>query len=347
MTNLSNLYYSGIPNHSRYNRRIAQLVTKRSETLQFVTAAVGLSLGLNILASVLYSKVPLKLALPISLIGLVLLALASYLAMWRGSDYREIVPILIISEIGNQGPHELRRTFALVSGCGYGVTQEISKIMIDESGPIIDDRKISRVEYLSTETMLWLSICQGYKEGWYFPDVAAENLNVSWAEGAASATETETLDLKNSVPLTAHPFSKQRNNKSTFQAPKGTRLKITRDELRSSTFKLINDYVTLSCELKWQGKGFPNFVINSPWVPRHKQQHQVVYNLTINVKYTWRAKIPFNGRSMEYMRWAERMVDYLLHELSFRSFELDREQHWRNKEIEAIEKLLGVSRWKQ
>jgi len=186
----------------------------------------------------------------------------------------------------------------------------------------------------------------GFRDGWYFPVLAGDDLNVSWVEGATPTADTVELDLGNAVDIDHHPFGRLQYRRSTFRVPEGTRLVITRDEIqRTSALVLTNGFATVRCQIEWQGKGPFGFVNKSAWAPQGKGQDQVVYRLLVDVSYTWRAKVPFYRKSLEYMRWAERLADYLISEVSFRSFEYESDRYWRNKEVELVEKLLGVSRW--
>lgn len=343
---LNKIYYSGSPDYSRYLRRIDRLVEKRKEALQFVTAAVGLSLGINLLASVLYNYVPQRIFLPSTVGCLLVVIVIAYLSMWGNMNSRESAPVLFISERTMTAPPQLKRIFALVTGGGFGVTLEASEILIKETGPMTADREFERIEFLVVETLLWWVICGGFREGWYFPGLNSENLNVSWVEGGTSTTGSVKLDLGNAINIDQHPFVRLRNRQSAFLAPKGTKIVIKRDERRRiSTLTLMNDFVTVRCHIEWQGKGFPDFVNRSVWVPRGKGQDQVVYSVVVEVLYSWRSKLPFSKKSIEHMRWAERIADYLFSELSFRSFEDDRDRYWHTREVETVEKLLGISRW--
>lgn len=343
---MPDLYYSASPDQSRYLRRMDRLGAKRNEAVLFATAAVGLGLGINLLASVLYATVPQYLALPLTVAGLLVLIVIAYLTMWRDMDSRESAPVLLISERAQNNPPKLSRVFALVSGGGFGITLEASQILIAETGPITTDQDRDRIEFLTAETLLWWLICSGFREGWYFPDLAAENLNVSWVEGATPTTGTVELDLCDAVGADYHPFGRLRDRYTKFLAPHGTQLAIKREETqRTSIVVLTNPFATVRCLLEWQGKGFPHFVIGSPWVPRGKGQDQVVFRLVVDVSYSLRSKMPFYGKSVEHMRWAERVADYLISEVSFRSFEHSQDRSWRNKDVESVERLLGVSRW--
>jgi hypothetical protein len=91
---LSKLYYSSSSDHSRYLRRMDRLGEKRDEALLFVTAAVGLSLGINLLSSALDSVLPVCLFWPLTGGGLLVVIAVSYLSMWRDTDSRESIPIL-------------------------------------------------------------------------------------------------------------------------------------------------------------------------------------------------------------------------------------------------------------
>lgn len=260
-------------------------------------------------------------------------------------DLGEHAPILLISQRLHATSPQLGRIYALVSGTGFGVTQEASAILLTQHSATTQ-RDIDQLELLVAETLLWWTICFGFRDGWYFPDIADDNLNISWVGGRTPSVGTAVLDLRTAINTHDHVFFNLKNCRTEFQAPEDTKLAIWNNEgLRTSCLELKNNFATVRCCMEWRGTGFPAFSRNSAWVPLGDGKNQVVYRLTVKTSYSWRTKIPLYRKAQEHVCWAERMADFLLSEVSFRSFERDREHSWRKKEVELVEKLLRTSRW--
>ena len=325
----------------RFGNRIAIIKERRTQALQFCLATILLSLIINLLSSILFQLVDIRVGFAIIAVSFLFLVPLILTGLWSGIDSSQTHALLfLVTRLPNG---DLKRLLALVPGIGYGISADVSKDLLRKGQPP-SRQFLGRWALEVAETVVWAVLSDIFREGWYLPGPTIDNINVSWVEPTKPKSGTEEVDLTTSLP-TEH-VARHSSHIRKLLVPKNTRLRLERDVSKSqSRLILENKYVIVSINLEWnfEAPDVKHSVV-SPWVPQDGQG-ALVYLVQVAIRYKWRNKVPYSRKADELATWAERLSDRLLDELSFRAFEREEEISWKRQEVEAVERLLGKSRW--
>jgi hypothetical protein len=301
-----------------------------------------LSLIINLLSSILFQLVDIRVGFTITAVSFLFLVPLILAGLWSGIDSSQTCALLfLVTRLPNG---DLKRLLALVpsTGIGYGISADVSRDLLRKGQP--SRQFLGRWALEVVETVVLAVLSDIFREGWYLPGPTIDNINVSWVEPTKPKSGTEELDSTALLP--AEHVARRSSHIRKLLVPKNTRLGLERDISKSqSRLILENKYVTVSINLEWNFEApDAKHSVVSPWVPQDGQG-ALVYLVQVAVRYKWRSKVPYSRKADELATWAERLSDRLLDELSFRAFEREEEISWKRQEVEAVERLLGKSRW--
>jgi len=334
---LKKIYYNRKPQEDIYLSRVEELNSKRLEAIQFILVVVGLSFGINLLSSFTYKFIPY----PGIITGILILGISIYIysKLWSGLNGEYNSPVLLL--LDKKENNNLERIVALVQGVGFGLSIDASK----ELFKLIGNKMEKPIEYHTlpvVESLVFGTISGAFSDGWYFPGKYYENLNIKWVQSEESKTNSKKINFDSIIP-DDHPF-KHLDNSKEFMVPEGTEINFEKNKTdKESKIILKNSFVTIKIKINWNFSGPAESSIDSPWVPKNKKIS--VYVIQIETNYSLKSKLYFSKKSYENMVWAERLSEYLSTHTSFRMFEESQNKKWREKEINAVERILGISRW--